>query len=326
MVYFKIEIGLGRRVQADLQKMETGCHETDGWTAATAEMERLKAAGRYKTAANYLTAIRSWSHYLGDNRWRFAQMTADEMACFQRWLTADQGLCLNTVSAYMRCLRALYNKVMGLKNESAEDNPFIHVFTGRSRTRKRSATADVLQRLKNLPLADEPSLAMARDLFLFGFMAMGMPFVDMAYLRTEQVADGIIRYTRHKTGQPINVPISSQMESIMQRYADSQSVFVFPILDGSNSANQYRHYRHALRRYNRALQLLSDRIGAQPRLSSYVVRHTWASLAYQHHLSIEQIGKGLGHTKVSTTMIYIKNLFDKDLAEANDAMLKELGL
>ena len=33
------------------------------------------------------------------------------------------------------------------------------------------------------------SLALARDIFIFSFYAMGMPFVDIAYLRKEQVKD-----------------------------------------------------------------------------------------------------------------------------------------
>ena len=64
---------------------------------------------------------------------------------------------------------------------------------------------------------------------------------------------------------------------------------------------------------------------AQP-LSSYVVRHSWASIAYLHHLDISLISKALGHTKSSTTFIYIKSLFDSDLFEANQTLMEDLGL
>ena len=64
---------------------------------------------------------------------------------------------------------------------------------------------------------------------------------------------------------------------------------------------------------------------AQP-LSSYVVRHSWASIAYLHHLDISLISKALGHTKPSTTFIYIKSLFDSDLFDANQTLMEDLGL
>ena len=43
-------------------------------------------------------------------------------------------------------------------------------------------------------------------------------------------------------------------------------------------------------------------------------------------LDISLIGKALGHTKSSTTFIYIKSLFDAGLAEVNQKLMSELGL
>lgn len=321
MVYFKIEFGRGRGPCSPDAPATKRRLETDGWTVVKAEVERMKTEGRFKTAANYLTAARSWTRFLGHPSWRFAQMTADTMGRYQQWL-CHEGLCHNTVSAYMRCLRAMYNRVTG-------DNggqPFAKVFTGRERTCKRSVTADVMVRLQRLALPEGSSLALARDLFLFGFQALGMPFVDMAYLKKSQVAGGVISYDRHKTGQHILVPVTPEMDCLMRRYASASTTYVFPILTHLPSADQHRQYRHALRRYNYLLHRLSARVEAPGQLSSYVVRHSWASIAYQHHIDISLIGKALGHTKTSTTMVYIKSLFDKDLAAANETLMYEIGL
>lgn len=325
MVYFKIEIGVGCGKRTSNVQKASLKEEPDGWVNVSREVERMRAEGRFKTAANYLTAAKSWMRFKSGEMGRISDMNADEMALFQRWLTS-QGVCLNTISAYMRCLRALYNRVMSDGGIKVEANPFAKVFTGRDRTRKRSVTEDVVTHLRQLPLPEKSSLDRARDYFLFGFMAMGMPFVDMAYLKKSQVKDGFIHYTRHKTGQAIVVAVSPQMADIMRRATDESSDYVFPILNGGNAESLHQQYRRALRRYNYALRRLSDKVGARPPLSSYVVRHSWASIAYQHHLDIELIGKALGHTSSSTTMIYIKSLFDKDLATANEALMDALGL
>lgn len=321
MVYFKIEFGRGRgprRPDAPATKRRM---ETDGWTEVTAEVERMRAERRFKTAANYLTAARSWSRYLGLSSWRFSQMTAEGMERYQRWL-CQQGLCHNTVSAYMRCLRAMYNRVTG----DGQGKPFAKVFTGRERTCKRSVTADVMLRLHRLALSEGSALALARDLFVFGFQALGMPFVDMAYLKKSQVCGGVIHYDRHKTGQHILVPVTAEMARLMRRHASPTSEYVFPILTAQELEARHRQYRHALRHYNYLLHKLSAMVDARVQLSSYVVRHSWASIAYQHHIDIGLIGKALGHTKTSTTMVYIKSLFDKDLATANEALMCEIGL
>ena len=115
-------------------------------------------------------------------------MTADNLVAYQHWL-GENNVSLNTISAYMRALRALYHRVMGHEGNLQVVNPFAKVFTGRTRTDKRSITQADILRLHALSLPPGSSLALARDIFIFSFCAMGMPFVDIAYLRKEQVKD-----------------------------------------------------------------------------------------------------------------------------------------
>ena len=186
-----------------------------------------------------------------------------------------------------------------------------------------------------MPLQPGGSLSFARDIFLFSFYAMGMPFVDIAYLKKSQLRNGCIYYARHKTGQQIQVALLPAMLEIIMRYEQRDSEFVFPILSDkvedsvsspSVSAQLHRQYTARLRQYNYNLHQVSKMLGLAQPLSSYVVRHSWASIAYLHHLDISLISKALGHTKSSTTFIYIKSLFDSDLFEANQTLMQDLGL
>ena len=337
MVYFKLEFGFGRGKRAE-NSSENGRKSDDfhlpgelampekrGWDFVAAEVERARQEQRYKIAQNYLTAARSWTTFLGDEDWRFSDMNAERLEEYQRWLVG-RNLCMNTISAYMRALRAMYRRV----SDGEDGNPFAKVFTGRAKTAKRSITQTEMLQLKTLPLQPESSLAFARDIFLFSFYAMGMPFVDIAYLKKAQVQGDSIHYARHKTGQRIEVALQPAMLDIIRRYERGDSEFVFPILStlsSTSSAAQLHHlYTVRLRQYNYSLHRISQMMGLPKPLSSYVVRHSWASLAYQHHLDISLIGKALGHTKSSTTFIYIKSLFDVGLAEANQKLMSELGL
>ena len=116
------------------------------------------------------------------------------------------------------------------------------------------------------------------------------------------------------------------MLRIIERYQENDSDYVFPILTADTPRRQHHLYSCRLRQYNYSLQRLEQLLPNPCHLSSYVVRHSWASIAYQHHLDISLIGKALGHTKASTTLLYIKSLADPDLAEANLGMITELGL
>lgn len=346
MAYFKLEFGFGRsKSEGKISDSANQADEQDvleipGWDFVKGEVERAKLEGRFKVAGNYLTAARSFTKFMGRSSWLFSDMTAEKLESYQRWLLG-RNICLNTCSAYMRALRAMHHRALPFLNTA----PFSKVFTGRTKTEKRCISQSEILQLKALPLQSGGSLSFARDIFLFSFYAMGMPFVDIAYLKKSQLRNGCIYYARHKTGQQIQVALLPAMLEIIMRYEQGDSEFVFPILSdkvedsvsspsvssssvssSSVSAQQHRQYTARLRQYNYNLHQLSKMLGLAKPLSSYVVRHSWASIAYLHHLDISLISKALGHTKSSTTFIYIKSLFDSDLFEANQTLMEDLGL
>ena len=165
MAYFKLEFSWSK----EQKKQTLHTDEMKGWECVKQEVERVRELGRYKTASNYLTAARSWMRFLGREDWLFSEMTADKVTAYQRWLS-ELDICLNTISAYMRALRVMYHRMMG-----TDDNPFAQVFTGRAKTRKRSLSPDDIQQLHALELPHGSQLALARDIFLFSFYAMGIP-------------------------------------------------------------------------------------------------------------------------------------------------------
>lgn len=320
MVYFRIEMGLGHSPKKK-ECSATNAMNLDGMSFAMAEAERMQKQARHKTAANYLTAARSLSRFLDNSKWRFADITAAMLQYYQRWL-CNRGVRLNTVSAYMRSLRSLYNRVA----DNVADNPFTAVFTGNEQTAKRSVTDEEIRRLLALQLDRLPHLSFARDIFMFSFMAMGMPFVDIAYLKWHQIHDGVLHYARHKTGHKVCVAIEPYMAEIISRHTTQGCEYVFPILADTTADTIHHTYLKRLRAYNYALHRLSHLIGSSRTLSSYVARHSWASLAYRSGIDISLIAKAMGHTKLSTTLIYIRALFDPSLAEANKKVMQSLGV
>ena len=128
MVYFRIEMGLGKDPKENKRSVTTA-KRLNGMGFAKAEAERIDKEQRHKTAYNYLTAVRSLTQFIGNDKWSFADITTIMLERYQRWL-CNRGLRLNTVSVYMRTLRALYNRAV----EDNGDSPFSAVFTGHEQT------------------------------------------------------------------------------------------------------------------------------------------------------------------------------------------------
>ncbi len=276
---------------------------------------RLVADSRsLSTRRNYQTAVRSLQAYLNRDV-PLAEITSDLLQGYERWLRGH-GVCLNTVSCYMRSLRSLLHN-------GPDDcgQAFCHVFTGHTRTDKRSIPIEAINRLRKLHLPSDRFISLARDVFLFSFYAMGMPFVDVAHLQWSQVGPHSIVYRRQKTGHPVTIGLMPQLTEIMWRYRDNNSPYVFPLLH----AGTEREYHAVLGRYNRALHRLQRLARIESPLTSYVVRHSWASVAYASNVDLPVIAQALGHANTKVTMTYIREISDDRVAKANETVASQLG-
>lgn len=278
----------------------------------------------FSTTQNYLTAIRSLQEYVKCKNGQISVMDDNLIQGYQRWLL-QKDVCLNTVSCYMRSLRALYNAAVE-KNIVGSDNLFRKVYTGNAKTDKRSVDLEAVRKLKDLPLKAGSSLEQSRDLFLFSFYALGMPFVDVAFLKWKQIIGDTIQYHRHKTGQRITIKIEACMWDILHRLGRHDGEYIFPIITAFDEKEVYLQYKKALNCYNRCLKKLAKQAGIETKLTSYCVRHTWASVAFQQNIELPVISKALGHTNPNTTLVYIKELDDQRLEEANKQLLKEIDV
>ena len=275
---------------------------------------------RLGTATNYRCAASALSLYLGGGDLCFSELTSHFIERYNDYLLR-KGMVRNSLSFHMRILRAVYNKAVRC-GYAEQTFPFRDVYTGIDRTRKRAVGESVLSRLKLLDLDARPMLSYARDLFLFSFYTRGMAFVDMAYLRKSDIRDGVIRYSRHKTGQYLSVRIEPCMQAIIDRYADSRTPYVFPVLRGVDTADCFRRYKSALRTYNGHLMRLSQLLGLEHGLSSYTSRHSWATTARNHNVPLSVISAGMGHTSERTTQIYLTSLENSLIDNANRSILE----
>ena len=277
-------------------------------------IEQWKDGKSPSTTDNYLAALRSLKNFAKNREIPLGDLGEPLIKAYEHWLRS-RGVSLNTISCYMRSLRSLYRQLDG------EGDPFRKVFTGAAKTEKRAITTDDIRQLQRLDLSGNAQLQLTRDLFLFSVYTLGMPFVDMAYLRKQNIQGGFIVYQRHKTHQTIRVPIEPCMAEIIRKYGQESSDHVFPLIRSRDPKTAYLQYQSQLGLYNKRLKELAKIAGIRAHLTSYVARHTWASLAYHNNVELPVISKALGHTNPQTTQIYIREIDDDRLATANRALL-----
>lgn len=286
------------------------------------QIQFLVKCHRYGTATNYQRAADSLKTFLAGRDLFFSEMTSSLIERYCDYLLR-RGVARNSLSFYMRILRAVYNKAVRM--DFAEQTfPFRNVYTGIERTRKRAVSGDVIARLVQMELAAHAPCSFARDIFLFSLYTRGMAFVDVAYLKKTDIQDGFIRYARRKTGQLLTVRIEPCIREIIDRYAEATQTtpYVFPILKGEEQEACYSQYQTALRHYNRCLHQLSRQLGISHNLSSYTSRHSWATIARNHNVPVSIISAGMGHSSERTTQIYLASLENAVIDNANRGILE----
>jgi len=212
----------------------------------------------------------------------------------------------------MRTLRSIYNQAVK-RGLTTQKSPFSNIFTRNDKTVKRAVSGDIIVKIKNIDLTSHKELELSRDLFMFSFYLRGISFIDMANLRKHNVKNGYIIYTRSKTKQMLTIKIEPCMQEIISRY-ELQSIddYLLPIYTIQNKDNLSQ-----LRNHNKRLKRISKILGLEKSLSSYVSRHTWATIALRKGVSIEVICEGMGHENETTTRIYLASLGQSVVDTAN---------
>ena len=284
------------------------------------QIDKLKKDGNLRTAETYAAALNKLRRFREEEDLKPSEITPELMESFQNWLK-KQHLSMNTISFYMRKLRAVYNQAVE-QGLTIDLHPFRRVYTGIAKTSKRAITINDLKRIKNLNL-DDPMLEYARDMFLFSFYTRGMAFVDMAYLRKSDVSGNVLTYRRKKTGQQLTIRWEQSMKEIVERYPSKSGYYLLPIIHTHNGKerNQYRHVQTLI---NESLKTVGEMAKINHKLTMYVARHSWASIARQMGVPLNVISHGMGHSNEKTTEIYLKSVDMTIVDEANRNIMQQL--
>jgi integrase len=303
-------------------KFSRQANEQSLFTFMQEAIGQLKRLNRIRTSETYAATLSSFMKFREGQDILLYEVDSDTMMLYEAWLKG-KGVCPNTISFYMRILRAVYNRAVE-KELVEQKHPFKHVYTGIDKTVKRAVPLKAIKRIKELDLTLKPHLDYARDLFLFSFYTRGMSFIDMAYLKKSDLKNGVLTYRRKKTNQQLTVKWEKYMAEIVAKYNDcSTTQYLLPIITNP-LLDERKQYRNAIYRVNTALKEVARLVNLSIPLTMYCARHGWASVAKSKNIPLSVISEGMGHDSEETTRIYLASLDSDVIDQANSLILKSL--
>lgn len=273
---------------------------------------------KLRLAETYQSALNSFCLYINKVEILMEDIDSKMIEGYESYLK-QKKLTLNTISFYMRILRAIYNRAVK-SGTIADKKPFSHVFTTMTKTAKRAIPIQTIQKIAQAHITNKNE-ALARDLFLFSFYTRGMSFVDIAYLKKTDLNNTYLIYKRKKTGQELKIAWRKEMQELVDRNSSKDGVHLFGILDENSEKSLRFQYHYTQCIINTALKRLGKQLNLGTNLTMYVARHSWATIARQKNIPLSVICDGMGHNSEKTTQIYLQSVDADAIDRCNDKLI-----
>lgn len=232
----------------------------------------------------------------------------------------------NTIGKRFRTLRMMFNLAIDEKIVKPEYYPFKNYKVSRlhKNTAKRAIIKDDVKRINEYELDKRDRyLQFAKDLFIFSYFMGGINFVDIAYLTQNNIVDSRLIYSRKKTGKLIKLPLQEEAKLIINHYQELDRQYLFPILTNFHKTEQQQRNRihKVITKVNEKLKLIGKELGIPIDLTTYVARHTFATVLKRSGVNTSIICESLGHSSEKVTQIYLDSFENSQIDAAMQNLL-----
>ena len=280
----------------------------------SAKIKELENEEKFGTSAFYKGTLSLLKRYMKHDV-PIKEVTVEWLNGLEKFIlkTANQ----TTVAMNMRNIRATMNiaKQVGVIRES--DYPFGR---GKYQIKEGSGKKKALNKKQLKAIAEYSDGSMTtefyRDLWLFIYFCNGLNVADLISLKFSDIQNGEISFIRKKTKdrtrdvKRIYAAITPEMYSIINKWGNDpkKSVYIFPFLKPGDSAWEHEKKKKNLTKLiNKRMKMIGEKLNLG-KITTYVARHTYATVLRNEGVPISIISPMLGHSSVTTTEIYLADL------------------
>ena len=293
-------------------------------------IKELKEKGQIGNSYAYLNSYDTLKNFNKGKKLNYTFSHIDVVFCkkFEDWMRR-KGNKDTTISYQFRTLRATFNRAITARIVSKDKNPFSEFKLSHlnTKTMKRALSKSDILKIMDADCHNKSELSqLAHDLFCFSYLCGGISLVDMANLTPENIIEGRLIYQRQKTHGSINLQLSDRALQIISKYSDYQkkAYYFFPILHCKRHITPMQKHNR-VRKYclhiNHELKLLANELNITANVTTYVARHSFATILKKSGVNIGIISQALGHQDIKTTQIYLSKFDNEQVDEAMKNLL-----
>lgn len=289
-------------------------------------IKALKAEGRDGTAGRFESVIHNLTDYFGRSSVFVKEINVKNLQGFVEYMQKPHkqtrtnqhgkevtvrrpGCKAQTVKDYVADIHTLFNAACDHYNdEDAETVLITHRPFGSKKLQvevkeepeKRDLCVEDLVKILKAETVPGKRMQLARDVLALSFYLLAMNTADLFGADVELEDDRII-YHRQKTANRrkdealMSVKIEPEALSLIEKYRDPDKRRLFSFY------KMYANFRDFNRNINIGCKQLAAHLGIDVPLSTYYMRHTWATLASEEcGISETDIALALNHVGVAS--------------------------
>jgi integrase/recombinase XerD len=222
-----------------------------------------------------------------------------------------------TIGIYLRCLRTVLNIAIEEKLLSIENYPFgsrkYKIPT--SQNIKKALDLASIKKIFEYEVWEDTNMGMARDFWIFSYLCNGINIMDVANLKWKDLTTDTIIFERQKTknsNRSSNSKIvalrNEKINTIIKRWSNKNTEtdnFVFDIINAGDSPKIVKQkVQQFIKVINKWMKKIGEDLEFELTLTTYVARHSFATILVQNGAPLEFASQSLGHTNLTTTQRY----------------------
>lgn len=290
-------------------------------------IERLKKANRLGSATSYGCCLSNIKKFRNAKDFQFSELTYKFLLNYESYCLGE-NLKINSIGVYMRTLRAIVNLAIEDGLLIRDNYPFKNYRIKKEKTIKRAIPKAEIKKIINCEVEPDTHLWRSKKYFAMMFYMRGMNFMDLAFLKMSNIQGERVVYNRIKTKKQYIIKITQNAREIINYFTEGKQIdsdeLVFPIIPQEfllDFTKSYKRYKNRLKYFNKDIKKLANLSGIDTKVTTYVIRHSWASIAKFSGVAPSLIKDSLGHSDLQTTEAYLAEFEQEALDQVNDLII-----
>ena len=287
------------------------------------QIEFLETSKRKRYAESCKTVYNSLTEFNTHLNICFSDIDTVWLKKYEAWLR-NNNLAENTIGIRFRTLRMMYNVAIEEKCVDSQHYPFrtYKVSKLQKATAKRAITKADIQKIINYKTKNKRE-QLSLDIFTFSYLMGGINFVDIASLTKGNIMDNQLIYTRKKTGKLIKLPLHPHAQNLIDKYSKTENPYLLPILSAYHKTEQQKANKvhKIIGKTNKDLKAIGEKLKLPIPLTTYVARHSFATILKRSGVQTSIISESLGHSSEKVTQYYLDSFENSQINKAMKHLL-----